>query len=153
MSQKNNITGVTGEYYVAAELGRRNILALPTPKNNPLYDLVAVNLEGTKSVFIQVKTMSLSNKQGWKLGKDICVKRNNPDLFTILVNINESNVEYYIYKYDELATIVEDNYSKYILSPKKDGSSKKEVAFRWHDFKFFTDTDYSRKNNWEIMGF
>lgn len=33
MSSKNNITGVTGEYFVSAELGKRNILALTTPKN------------------------------------------------------------------------------------------------------------------------
>lgn len=34
MSSKNNITGVRGEYFVAAELGKRDILALTTPKNN-----------------------------------------------------------------------------------------------------------------------
>lgn len=36
MSSKNNITGVTGEYFVAAELGKRNILALTTPKKQPV---------------------------------------------------------------------------------------------------------------------
>ena len=39
MRNSNNITGVTGEYYVCAELGYRGILAIPTPKNNPLFDL------------------------------------------------------------------------------------------------------------------
>jgi hypothetical protein len=36
----------------------------------------------------------------------------------------------------------------YLEKPKKDGSQKKEVGFRWHDTKFFTDDDLSRKNNW-----
>ncbi|MBD1432371.1 aspartate-ammonia lyase [Sphingobacterium sp. DN00404] len=153
MSSKNNITAVTGEYFVAAELGKRGILALTTPKNNPLYDLVAVNMDGTKSIFIQVKTMSVRNKQGWKLGTDICTRKNNPNLFTILVNLKENDVEYYIYEYDILSSIVETNYTNYISVVKKDGSKKKEVAFRWHDFKFFTARDYERKNNWSILGF
>ena len=36
MQNSNNITGVTGEYYVCAELGYRGILAIPTPKNNTI---------------------------------------------------------------------------------------------------------------------
>src|SRR5690606_7845981 len=121
MSSKNNITAVTGEYFVAAELGKRGILALTTPKNNPLYDLVAVNMDGTKSIFIQVKTMSVRNKQGWKLGTDICTRKNNSNLFTILVNLKENDVEYYIYEYDILSSIVETNYTNYISVVKKDG--------------------------------
>jgi len=58
-------------YYVCAELCRRNILALITPKNNPLFDIVASDPEGKRSVQIQVKTMSINNKQGWKLGVNI----------------------------------------------------------------------------------
>jgi hypothetical protein len=69
--------GSAGEYYVCAELCRRNILALVTPKNNPLFDVIAVDSSSQKTVSIQVKTMSLQNEQGWKLGKDICQKRNN----------------------------------------------------------------------------
>lgn len=153
MSSKNNITGVTGEYFVAAELGKRNILALTTPKNNPLFDLVAVKLDGSKSVFIQVKTMSLGNKQGWKLGTDICIKKGNPNLFTVLVNLKAEEIEYYIYEYDALAEIVEQNYKKYMSTEKRDGSARKEVKFRWHDFKYFTAEDHKRKNNWEILGF
>ena len=38
---KNSMIGNAGEYYVCAELCRRNILALITPKNNPLFDIVA----------------------------------------------------------------------------------------------------------------
>ena len=153
MSSKNNITGVTGEYFVSAELGKRNILALTTPKNNPLFDLVAVTLDGEKSVFIQVKTMSIGNKQGWKLGKDICVRKNNRNLFTILVNLTDDNVDYYIYEYDVLSEIVENTYVKYMSTLKRDGLARKDVAFRWHDFKFFTEQDHLRKNNWSILGF
>jgi hypothetical protein len=153
MSQKNHITGVTGEYYVSAELGKQNILALTTPKNNPLFDLVAVSLDGTRSVFIQVKTMSIRNGQGWKLGKDIGTKRNNDNLYIVLVNLKEEDVEYYIYQYDTLSEIVQQNYNRYISTPKRTGDLRKDVGFRWHDFKYFTEKDHNSKNNWKLLGF
>lgn len=76
--KSNNLTGVTGEYFVCAELGKRGILALLMPKNNPLFDVVAVSQDAKRTVTIQVKTMSESNKQGWKIGMDICERKDNP---------------------------------------------------------------------------
>ena len=147
-----NPVGVTGEYYVAAELGKQNILALLTPRNNPLFDIVAVSPDAQFTSIIQVKTMSLSNKQGWRLSKDICKRRYNKNLFVILVNLMKENVEYYIYEYDILSKRVEEDYKKYINTPKKDGKPHKDLDFRWFDFAHFTSDDYARKNNWNILG-
>jgi hypothetical protein len=66
-----NLVGTAGEYYVCAELCRMGYLALLTPKNNPLFDVVATNVDGTTSVSIQVKTRSVENTQGWKLSNQI----------------------------------------------------------------------------------
>jgi len=151
--KSNNIIGITGEYYVCAELGKRGILALLTPKNNPLFDIVAISPDASKTIAIQVKTMSEHNKQGWKLGIDICKEKNNPQLFTILVNLTESEIEYYIYEYDILSKKVQSAYNKYIETPKKDGGKRKDIAFRWWDFKVFADDDYQRKNRWDLLGF
>ncbi len=82
LRQSNNLTGVTGEYFVCAELGNQGILALLTPKNNPLFDVVAVSADALRTITIQVKTMSQGNNQGWKLGVDICTKKDNPLLYT-----------------------------------------------------------------------
>lgn len=146
----NNLVGTAGEYFVCAELCRIGYLALLTPKNNPLFDVVASRQDGSRSIVIQVKTRSIRNTQGWKLGKDITQKQNNPDLFVALVNLEEQGMpEIYIYEYDTLAERVHDQYTAYIEAPKKDGSQKKEVGFRWHYTKSFTKDDHSRKNNWE----
>ena len=151
--KSNNLVGVTGEYYVCAELGKRGILALLTPKNNPLFDIVAVSPDASRTVTIQVKTMSERNNQGWKLGMDICQRKNNPLLFTVLVNLTGSQIEYYVYEYDILSERVEKSYSDYLIKPKRDGGSRKDIAFRWFDLKQFTADDHSRKNNWDILGF
>jgi len=149
----NNLVGVTGEYYVCAELGKRGILALLTPKNNPLFDIVAVAPDASRTVTIQVKTMSQHNKQGWKLGMDICKKKNNDNLYTILVNLTDNEIEYYIYEYDVLSDKINDVYNSYLETPKKDGGKRKDISFRWYDFKNFTNDDYKRKNNWDLLGF
>lgn len=151
--KSNNLVGVTGEYYVCAELGKRGILALLTPKNNPLFDIVAVVPDASRTITIQVKTMSERNKQGWKLGMDICLRKNNPSLYTVLVNLTGNEIEYYIYEYDILSARVEKGYKDYLKVKKKDGGDRKDILFRWYDFKWFTEDDYSRKNNWNILGF
>lgn len=151
--QSNSLTGVTGEYYVCAELGKRGILALLTPKNNPLFDVVAVDTKVLRMVSIQVKTMSEENNQGWKLGMDICERKNNPSLFTVLVNLKQNEIEYYIYEYDVLSEKVRSLYSDYLLKPKRDGGQRKDIKFRWFNLNDFKDDDKQRKNSWHILGF
>lgn len=151
--KSNNIIGVTGEYLVCAELGKQNILALVTPKNNPLFDIVAVSPDAQKIVTLQVKTMSEGNKQGWKLSKDICNRRNNPALYTVLVNLKGETNDFYIFEYDTLSEKVEQFYGEYISKPKRNGEAKKDIDFRWYDLKSFTPEDHARKNNWGLLGF
>lgn len=154
MKSSNNITGVTGEYYVCAELGYRGILAIPTPKNNPLFDLLATDLSANQIIAIQVKTMSKGNKQGWRLNKDICLRKNNPNLYVVLVNLlEEGKCDYYIYPYDTLSKKVEKTYSNYIKTPKRDGTQRKEVDFRWFNHNDFDQSDLNRKNNWSLLPF
>ena len=150
---KNNLVGVTGEYYVCAELGKMGILALTAPKNNPLFDVVAITLDAKRTITIQVKTMSLHNKQGWNLGMDITQKKNNPTLFTILVNLKAEEVSFYIYEYDVLADKIANNYQKYLSKKKRDGGERKDTKLRWFDFKDFQSDDHARKNKWDILGF
>ncbi|MDZ5470417.1 aspartate-ammonia lyase [Bacillus sp. 31A1R] len=148
-----NLTGVTGEYFVCAELGKQGILALLTPKNNPLFDIVATSPETGRTVWIQVKTMALENKQGFLLNKSVCEKKKNDNLYTVLVNLKVDKNEYFIYKYDELAELVSNNYKRYLSIPKRDGDPRKDTQRRWHDFRDFTQEDWNRKNNWSLLGF
>jgi hypothetical protein len=146
----NNLVGTAGEYYVCAELCRQGYLALLTPKNNPLFDVVATALDGSRSVSIQVKTRSVHNTQGWKLGTDITRGHAPPSLFVVLVNLEASGLpEFYIYEYPVLSERVSQVYQAYITQPKRDGSPKKEVGFRWFDDVSFNEDDHSRKNNWQ----
>jgi hypothetical protein len=145
----NNLVGVAGEYFVCAELCRRGFLALPTPKNNPLYDVVVTNSTGTKSAAIQVKTRSITNKQGWKLGKDIAEKKGNPNLFVALVELQEKGFpDIWIYEYDALAERISEVFADYIAKPKRNGEKRLDPGFRWHDLHKFSADDRARRNAW-----
>src|SRR3990172_11906698 len=50
------LSGVSGEYFVAAELSRRGYVASLTLRNTRGIDILASNKDATKSVGIQVKT-------------------------------------------------------------------------------------------------
>ena len=149
-----NLVGSAGEYYVCAELCRRGILALVTPKNNQLFDILATDAEGRRAISIQVKTMGTSNAQGWKLSAKMTQRKNNPLLFTVLVDMQPDGTnDFYVYEYDTLVDRINELYLVYLSKLKRDGTARKELGFRWFDHKYFSDDDRRRKNNWDILGF
>ena len=99
-------------------------LALLTSKNNPLFDVVASKEDGSRSVVIQIKTRSIGNDQGWKLGKEITNAKGNSDLFIVLVNLTENGLPD-VYEYDVFAERVSANYQNYLNTPKKRRSAKR----------------------------
>ncbi|HVF09805.1 MAG TPA: hypothetical protein VNA16_03335 [Abditibacteriaceae bacterium] len=106
-----NLIGAAGEYYVCAELCRLGILALVTPKNNQLFDVLASDADGRRTISIQVKTMSITNDQGWKFGP--LKRKSNPNLYFVLVNmLNDGTNDFYIYQYDELVERVKTIYNE-----------------------------------------
>ena len=60
------LTGVAGEYFVAAELSRRGYIASITLRNTRGIDILASNADATRQVAIQVKTNQGSKPQ-WVL--------------------------------------------------------------------------------------
>lgn len=149
-----NLIGAAGEYCVCAELCRRGILALVTPKNNEIFDVLASDAFGKRTISIQVKTMSIQNTQGWKFGANMAVKKSNENLYVVLVNMHANGTnDFYIYKHDELVERVNHIYNDYMSKSKRDGSARKDPGFRWYDHKYFTEDDKSRKNKWSLLDF
>ena len=58
MPSTSGLVGAAGEYYVAAELSRRDWLATVTIKNSPGTDVLAQRLDRRRIVAIQTKTAS-----------------------------------------------------------------------------------------------
>jgi hypothetical protein len=52
----SGLIGIAGVHYLAAELSRRGLVALPTIRNTAGYDIIVARADGTKHANIQVKT-------------------------------------------------------------------------------------------------
>jgi hypothetical protein len=81
------LSGITGEYYVAAELSRRGYLASITLRNTKGVDVLCSNGDASKSVGIQVKTRTGMSRD-WMLNQ----KGENffsDTLFYVFVNISQ----------------------------------------------------------------
>ena len=64
------LSGVAGEYLVAAELSRRGYIASITLRNTRGIDILASNADATRSVGIQVKTNQRSSRS-WVLNEKV----------------------------------------------------------------------------------
>ena len=122
-----NITGATGEYFVAAELSQREIVTTLTLKNTPYIDILASILLTGQTANIQVKTMSITNNQGGRLGINDQEKSNIKNHFYVFVNLKGPSAlpEYIIIPKNTLASFIKKRHSEWLLGNKKDDSAKK----------------------------
>jgi hypothetical protein len=79
------LTGVAGEYFVAAELSRRDYIASITLRNTRGMDIIATNSQATRSVTIQCKTSQKSRK-AWMLNEK-CEDFFSPKHFYVFVTL------------------------------------------------------------------
>lgn len=64
----NAMTGAMGVHFVAAELSRRGVVALPTIRNTKGFDIVTVSQDGRTFATVQVKA-SLKRDSFWLVGE------------------------------------------------------------------------------------
>jgi len=141
------LTGVAGEYYVAAELSRHGYVASLTSKNTKGIDCLASNQEGSKTVSIQIKTKSKG--RGWVLNAS-CYKH-NPNLFYVFVALEDSKVpEYYIVDSAHVSASIKSDYDVWFETSRKDGNEHNVTSIR----KFYmTDEEkIAYYNAWNLLG-
>lgn len=153
---KKGIIGVAGEYFVAAELSQLGIITTLTLKNTPSIDILATNLENGKFVNIQVKTMSIQNKEGWRLSKKDEDVSNIKNYYYILCNLQGTgnHPEYYVFPQKILAKCIYEDHRTWLSSPKRDGGKRKDTDMRCFDpYRREWQLEFGKKykNNWEIL--
>lgn len=152
--QDYNITGATGEFFVAAELSRREFIATLTLKNAPMIDVIATDIEKGISLNIQVKTRSERNKQGWLLGSKVEQKTTVKNHFYIFVNLLEKDLlpEYYVIPNNIFAEYQKKKHKDWMSSLGKNGQTRKDSSIR--NFKpEGEDRIFGEKykNNWQVL--
>ena len=140
------LSGVAGEYFVAAELSRRGYVASLTLRNTRGIDILASNTDATKSVGIQVKANQGSGKE-WMLNQKI---ENDiaTNLFFVFIRLNDlADPEYYIVPRVAVARYARENHKRWLNTPGRKGQPHQDTPMRK-----FADPENKYLGKWELLG-
>ena len=140
------ISGIAGEYFVAAELSRRGFMASITLRNNDSIDIHASKNNGKQLLAIQVKT----NQNG--VNKWILTKKSetlySDNLYYVFVAFKDlfSRPDYYIVLSITLAERVKKGHAKWLLGAGKKGQVHVDSTIR-----AFKDTNREFFERWDLI--
>lgn len=143
----STLTGMAGEYAVAAELCRRGYIASITLKNAQSIDILVSNLSATKTAAIQVKTMSKKTNH-WLLNKKsekIFSKR----LFYVFVNLSSELSRYprfYIVPSKLVAKYISSSHKRWLSKSTRAGKQRKDS-----DMRVFKDLEDKLLDRWDLL--
>lgn len=141
----NILSGISGEYFVAAELSRRGFITTLTLKNTKGVDILASDQEAIKTIAIQVKTTT-KNKNEWMLTEksESFVSENH---FYVLVRLNNlAQPTFHIVPSKAIAKKIKTSHQKWLDTPAKDGSKHNTSSVR-----IFRDFEDKYKDKWDLL--
>jgi hypothetical protein len=139
-------TGVSGEYFVAAELSRRGYVASLTLRNTRGIDILASNRDATKSVGIQVKTCQ-GTRADWMLNKKAEADLAE-NLFYVFVCLPQSALPiFYVVPREVVAQYVRDSHREWLATPGRGGRQHVDT-----DMRRFKDPKGLYRDRWELLG-
>ncbi len=139
-------SGVSGEYFVAAELSRRGYMCSITLKNTKGIDVLVSNENSKKLVGVQVKTNN-SNRKAWVLNKK-AEELSEDNFIYVFTNLKELDQlpDYYIVPSQIVAKYVKKEHKEWLNTPGEKGQAHRE-----NDMRMFRDENEEFKNKWEIF--
>jgi hypothetical protein len=146
MKLEKGKTGVSGEYFVAAELSRRGFVASISLKNTKGIDILVSSEDGSKARAIQVKSSS-DDKRSWILSHKAEVDFNN-NLFYVFVNLKslQDRPDYYIVPSKVVAKYVRESHASWLAGTSKSGKSRNDSTMRKFD-----DLAGKYLEKWELL--
>jgi len=148
MKLSKQLSGIAGEYYVAAELSRRGYLAAITLRNSDSVDILVSNQSGEKTFAIQVKTTQ--SKRKWILNSKV-ENDNIPNKYYVFVNIPNdinSSPEYFIVKAIYLAENIYNGHRKWLKESGRNGRVRNDSNIRQFDPIYFAE---DKLESWESL--
>lgn len=118
---KKQLSGIAGEYYVAAELSRNGLLAAITLRNSDGVDILVSDENGNHQLSIQVKTTQ--GKKKWlltsKVENEINSSENKYFVFVSLPMDKSTVPEYSIIKAKHLGLFIKKAHQNWLNDPDK----------------------------------
>lgn len=139
------LSGISGEYFVAGELSRRGFLAAITLRNSESIDILANSIFTNKQICFQLKTSQ--GKRKWPLSEKVEKDKSKNKIY-IFVNLLDENSlpEYFLIDALTLSVIIEEGHKKCLSAPNKKGEIHNNTKFRE-----FNDINGKYIKNWKIL--
>lgn len=141
------LSGVAGEYFVAAELSRLGYLASITMRNAKGVDILVTNMNATSTAAIQVKTRQDSSRD-WVLSQK-CELQTSDHFFYVFVSLTGAKgfPAFHIVPSKVVATQIRDSHQAWLKGKPLRGSTRKDSSVRK-----FVDQDGEFLNRWDLLG-
>jgi hypothetical protein len=141
------LTGVAGEYFVAAELFRRGYIASISLRNTRGIDILATNQAATRSITIQCKTNQRGVKT-WMLNQkseDFFA----PDHYYVFVALGSATERprFHVVPSQTVAKFIADSHQQWLQTPGRGGRQHIDSAMR-----NFRDEDDNYLDRWDLLG-
>ena len=138
--------GISGEYFVAAELSRRGYVASLTLRNTRGIDVLVSNADATKSVGIQVKTCQ-GLKPAWLL--NVKAEADSAEnLFYVFVCMPDRGApSFYVVPREVVAKQVRHSHRQWLATPGRGGRQHRDNPNR-----LFGDPSGDYKDRWDLLG-
>lgn len=141
------LTGVAGEYFVAAELSRRGYIGSISLRNTRGIDILATNQAATRSITIQCKTNQRGAKV-WMLNQ----KSEGffaPDHYYIFVALGPATERprFYVVPSVAVAKFITESHQQWLRTPGRGGRQHVDTAMR-----NFRDEDDAYLDRWDLLG-
>ncbi|VFA41509.1 hypothetical protein [Chryseobacterium indologenes] len=142
---KKQLSGVAGEYYVAAEFTRNGLLAAITLRNSNGVDILVTDENGQHQLAIQVKTTQ--GKKKWLLTAKIEHEINSAEskyfVFVSLPMDRSKAPEYSIIKAIDLGAFIKTSHQNWLSNPEK---NRKDIGVRQYEEKYALEAGYKTFN-------
>lgn len=152
---EGTLIGNAGEYYVAAELLKRGVVAALAPRNAPSFDILATKTGKTIRIRVKTKSGEYTDWQ-WVVKKDGTIFRDlsSEGDFTVLVNLTREtkDLEFYVVPTTVLNDWLERDFNEWVQAPGKNGRPRNPNNKKRHlNCPKFKDQLRTYLHNWDIL--
>ncbi len=141
-----HMSGIAGEYLVAAELTRRGYIASLTLRNTKDIDILASSADGTRQVAIQVKCDQTKGSE-WMLGAK-AERLTSPSMYYVFVRLHDGGTpEFFVVPSAVVAEQTRTSHSDWLAKPGRRGQAHKDTTIR-----IFGDRQGKYRDAWDTLG-
>jgi hypothetical protein len=148
---QKHTSGIAGEFYVAAELTKRGMIATITGKNTKDVDILAMNPETSATISIQVKEKG-TKVSGFYVNDKVYIRQKQLGIWYVCVDLFDNN-KCYIGDVDTVFIGAQKREAEYLSKPKKDGTPRKPSPSLYFvpEWDLLSPDGVPKVNNWEDL--